>query len=238
MDNRFVFVMPAFNAKSTVKQTLMSMAAQCYDSWRAVILDDVSTDGTADFIEETSQSLGISDKITLIRNTDKKWEVENVVSGISMCDENEIVCRLDADDWLCDLDALAIINDRYKKLPIDTLWTAHRWSFTNINISAHLPRGADPYIHPWVSSHFKTFRKSVITGVDDRNFRGQDGSYFKRIGDQAIYLPVLARSKGWHFEPIVTYHYTIDLDPKNFHTDDARFQKAEAEYLRQRGFVS
>jgi hypothetical protein len=106
-----------------------------------------------------------------------------------------------------------------------------------MNISGPLPRGSNPYVHQWVSSHLKTFRKSVITSVHDENFRGADGKYFKRIGDQAIYLPVLARSAGWHYEPIVAYHYTIDMSPKNFHTDDAKFQKAEAEHLRSRGFV-
>lgn len=237
MRNRFVFVIPAYNARSTVAQTLMSLAAQCYPDWHAIILDDMSTDGTPDLIETLARHLSISDKITLVRNTEKKWEVENVLIGISMCKEDDIICRLDADDWLCDIDALAIINDRYNKLPIDVLWTAHRWSFTNINISNYLPAGADPYTHPWVSSHFKTFRKSAITRVADENFRGQDGKYFKRIGDQAIYLPVLKCSKGWHFEPIVAYHYTIDLKAENFHTDDAKFQKSEAEYLRMRGFV-
>lgn len=235
--NKFVFVIPAYNARETVCQMLMSLVAQCYPHWRAIIIDDISTDKTPDVIEMFCQSIGISDRITLIRNAEKKWEVENVLMGINLCDEDEIVCRLDADDWLCDNDALAIINDRYNRLPIDVLWTSHRWSFTDMNISGHLPRGSDPYVHPWVSSHLKTFRKSVITGVHDENFRGPDGKYFKRIGDQAIYLPVLAKSSGWHYEPIVAYHYTIDLAPQNFHTDDAKFQKAEAEYLRARRFV-
>ncbi len=235
--NKFVFVIPAYNARETVCQMLTSLVAQCYPFWRAVIIDDISTDGTPDVIETFCNSLGISDRITLIRNSEKKWEVENVLMGINLCEEDEIVCRLDADDWLCDNDALAIINDRYSKLPIDVLWTAHRWSFTDINISGHLPRGSNPYVHPWVSSHLKTFRKSLITGVHDQNFRGADGKYFKRIGDQAIYLPVLAVSTGWHYEPIVAYHYTIDLSPQTFQTDDARFQKAEAEFLRSRGFV-
>jgi glycosyltransferase involved in cell wall biosynthesis len=235
--NKFVFVIPAYNARETVCQMLTSLVAQCYPFWRAVIIDDISTDGTPDVIETFCNSLGISDRITLIRNSEKKWEVENVLMGINLCEEDEIVCRLDADDWLCDNDALAIINDRYSKLPIDVLWTAHRWSFTDINISGHLPRGSNPYVHPWVSSHLKTFRKSLITGVHDQNFRGTDGKYFKRIGDQAIYLPVLAVSRGWHYEPIVAYHYTIDLSPQTFQTDDARFQKAEAEFLRSRGFV-
>ena len=81
--------------------------------------------------------------------------------------------------------------------------------------------------------------KKLIEDVNDKNFRGEDGEYFRRIGDQAIYLPVLHQAKGnWHFEPFVSYHYSIDLKKSTFHTEDAKFQKLEGEFLRKRGFVS
>ena len=68
----------------------------------------------------------------------------------------------------------------------------------------------------------------MITNVHDDNFRGKDGEYFKRIGDQAIYLPVLKNAKGnWHFEPRVMYHYTIDIKKETFESEDAQFQKEE-----------
>ena len=105
-------------------------------------------------------------------------------------------------------------------------------------ISRELPKDADPYKHPWVSSHLKTFRKKLIEAVDDKNFRGENGEYFKRIGDQAIYLPVLRNANGkWHHEPICAYHYTIELKPETFQTDDAKFQRDEGIYLRTRGYI-
>lgn len=237
MGNRFAFVIPVFNARETIQQMLLSVVAQSYPNWIMVIRDDMSTDGTPDIITRTANVLGISDRIHLTVNTEKMWEVRNVLEALKLCEEDDIVCRLDGDDWLCDLDALAIINHRYETLNLDVLWTAHRWSYTNQNISGPLPLAADPYRHPWVSSHLKTFRKSLITDVDDQNFRAQDGEYFKRIGDQAIYLPVLHKASRWHYEPIVAYHYTIDMKSETFQTDDAKFQRSEAEYLRRRGFI-
>ena len=69
-------------------------------------------------------------------------------------------------------------------------------------------------------------------------FRGENGEYFKRIGDQAIYLPVLRNANGnWHYEPICAYHYTIELKPETFQTDDAKFQRDEGIYLRSRGYI-
>jgi len=158
-----------------------------------------------------------------------------------MCAYNDIICRLDADDFLCDLDALRIINDVYKQTGCDCLWTAHRWfddrQVTMQNISGPLPPGADPYKTPWCSSHFKTFRKHLLNGVKDGNFRGKDGEYFKRIGDQALMLPALKNSKKYFYLPLVTYSYRCDMSPETFQTADAKFQHDEAVFLRQRGYI-
>jgi hypothetical protein len=101
-----------------------------------------------------------------------------------------------------------------------------------------MPPDADPYNFPWVSSHLKTFRKRLINDVNDINFRGEDGNYIRRAGDQAIYLPILFKTKKRGFVPRVFYHYTIDeKNGEVYQTDDAKFQKNEAEFLRHRGFT-
>jgi glycosyltransferase involved in cell wall biosynthesis len=239
MNNKFVFIVPAFNAEQTITRSIGSVAFQTYPDWKIIIRDDMSTDSTVARIEDMIKGIpGGEEKITYKSNTEKKWEVANILDMLDECESNDIICRLDADDWLCDCDALTIIDHAYRVHNVDALWTAHRWSYTHRNLSAPLPKDANPYEHEWVSSHLKTFRKRLIEGVDDKNFRGEHGNYFKRIGDQAIYLPVLHQAAGnWRFEPIVAYHYSIDLKPETFHTTDAKFQKTEAEYLRSRGFV-
>lgn len=229
--------MPAFNASNTIVQSLLSVVAQTHNDWKIIIRDDLSTDGTPEIARNFAHHLGLVDKIDIQVNSTKKWEVQNVLEMISQCEEDDVICRLDADDWLTDTDILTILNHRYDVEGFEAVWTAHRWGFSSMNISSPLPDGVDVYSHPWVTSHFKTFRKSLITGVSEDNFRGQDGNYFKRIGDQAIYLPVLHRARKRLFEPVVAYHYTIDMQPETFQTEDAKFQKSEAEYLRSRGFV-
>jgi hypothetical protein len=176
-------------------------------------------------------------KVTAIWNAEKKWEVANVLHGISLCDDDDIICRIDADDWLTELDALKYLNVFYNQGDFDALWTAHRWGFTDKNISGPMSPDADPYTHPWVSSHLKTFRKRMLNDVKDENFRGEDGEYIKRAGDQAIYLPVLHNSKRRGFIPRVFYHYTIDDVPATYQTPDARFQRDEAVFLRQRSYI-
>ena len=238
IENRFVFIMPCYNAQKTITQSLFSVIGQSYSNWKILIRDDMSTDNTRNIIDNVIRVFGLQEKVFVKTNTEKTWEVGNILDMLKECEEDDIVCRLDGDDWLSDLDGLAILNMRYNETAADVIWTQHRWSFTDFNISKYLPKDANPYEHPWVTSHFKTFRKKLIVNVPDSNFRGKDGEYFKRIGDQAIYLPVLHNANGnWHHEPKVMYHYTIDIKKETFESEDAQFQKEEGEFLRNRGYL-
>jgi glycosyltransferase involved in cell wall biosynthesis len=222
---------------------LHSICGQSYDNWKVILIDDVSSDNHVQQCKKTQHDFSTmleqsyKDKIEIIWNSEKKWEVANVLSGISKCNDEDVICRIDADDWLTDLDALMIINHVYVSTGCDALWTAHRWSFSDKNISNSMPNDADVYAYPWVSSHLKTFRKKMINDVKDENFRGEDGAYIRRAGDQAIYLPVLHKSNKRMFLPRVMYHYTIKDVPETYQTDDAKFQRDEATFLRKRGFV-
>lgn len=242
-NNKFVFIAPMYEASDTIHRMLHSICGQSYEKWKLILIDDVSSKQHKDkceaIIQEFSEMVGgaYADKIDVVWNEEKKWEVSNVLHGISMCEDDDIVCRIDADDWLTDLDCLAIINSAYNESSCEALWTAHRWSFSDRNISGPMPSDADPYLHNWVSSHLKTFRKSLLNGVNDENFRGEDGEYIRRAGDQAIYLPVLQNTKKRLFLPRVMYHYTIKDVPETYQTNDAIFQRDEALFLRKRGYV-
>ena len=238
--NRFVFVTPMRNAHATLRQMINSVIAQSYDSWRIILIDDASSEesvkATKKIIEQCNTFLQ-QEKITAINQQERRWETANVLAALNLCKSDEIVCRLDADDWLVDSDALAIIDSVYENQKCDALWTKHRWSYTTYNISDALPENADPYKHAWVTSHLKTWRAELSHGINDLNYRNESGEYVKRAGDQAIYLPVLYRAKRKLFLPLVTYHYTIDMRAETFASDDAKFQKVEADFLRSRGFV-
>ena len=259
-DNRFVFIAPAFNAAETLPRMLHSLFGQSYPYWHLILIDDVSDAdqltlesniirdftylghnndyvGRALDVVDGDTSYSQSAKIVFIKNKEKKWEVANVLKGISMCDDDDIVCRIDADDALCDLDALMILNQVYVSHQCDAAWSMHRWGFSDKNISGPIPKGSDPYTISWRSSHLKTFRKRLINGISIDNFKNMDGNLVRRCGDQAIYLPVLKRAQNPVFVPRVLYQYTIKDVPETYQTEDARFQKVEADFIRTRGFV-
>lgn len=243
---------PMYNATATLDQCIISIVGQSYTNWQLILIDDVS-DGPNRFhqneiintwrdrIRPRWRDINLKEplptKIDVICNKEKKWEVANVLHGISLCEDNDIICRIDGDDYLTDLDALSFIDVIYRRSDVDALWTAHRWGMSDKNISGPMSVAADPYKHPWVSSHLKTFRKHLLNNVKDENFRGEDGNYVRRAGDQAIFLPVLHNSKHRVYIDRCMYHYTIEDVPETYQTADARFQRDEAVFLRARGYI-
>jgi len=247
--NRFCFVVPCFNASKTLARCLHSVAVQSYTNWRLILIDDMSSvqDATnaivtVDLFNHMLRLSKVQDvfdeRIELHVNKEKKWEVANVLHGISMCEDNDIVCRLDADDYLCDADALMIMNTAYEQTKCDVAWSMHRWGFSDRNISGPLTPGIDVYKHPWCTSHLKTFRKYLLNDVPYENFLNMNGELVRRAGDQCVFLPVLSRCSNPLFVQRVLYHYEIDEhNGAVYQTEDAKFQKQEADFLRARGYV-
>jgi len=247
MKNKFVFVIPYFNCKEDIEKTIFSMLSQSYEEWRAILINDLSTDGTPEIVSEICKSLPerLRSKFTLVDNSEKHGEVRNTLVSVKNIEDNEIVCRLDGGDWLTENDLLFVLNDVYQDELVAVAWTAHRWSYTPQNISGplNLKPGQTVYQHPWVSSHLKTFRCGQLKNVPDSNFRDEKGDYIMIACDQAVFLPMMHLShlegKKLQFVPIIGYHYNIDLSNKNLFTSDRSVkQKMSAETIRARGYLS
>lgn len=58
-------IMPAYNAEEYISEAVQSVMAQTYTNWELLILDDCSTDGTADKARCFSD---LDPRITLYRN--------------------------------------------------------------------------------------------------------------------------------------------------------------------------
>lgn len=86
-------VVPAFNAEGTIARCLESLAAQTLSDWEAVVVDDGSTDGTADAVEAFAAH---DPRVRLLRQ-------ENLGSGAARnagvaTARGEFLAFVDADD--------------------------------------------------------------------------------------------------------------------------------------------
>ena len=244
MNNKFVFITPAYNCEDSIHKTIYSMMSQSYDNWRAIIINDISTDSTLERIKHVCNNSIYADRFTIIDNKEKHGEVRNTLKCMDIVDNDEIVCRVDGGDWLTENDCLYILNTVYNEYDPDVAWTSHRWAYTRRNISGplQLNENMTVYNHPWVSSHMKTFRSKALKGINDLNFRDEDGEYIVIGCDQAIFLPMMHRShlnkRNLIHIPFVCYHYSIDLKrPDLFTCERSIKQKNSAEYIRKRGYI-
>ena len=207
-----------------------------------IIVDDVSTDHTAEVCRDIAKRYGVSDKIKVLTRSEKYGETRNTYDVCQSISDDKIVIRLDGGDWLVDNDCFHILNDAYSQTSAAAIWTAHRWAFTGHNISGQLDASTSPYKQPWKSSHLKTFRRSSLNDINKENFFDDEGDWIMIACDQAIFLPIL--EKAWRegrpliFLNMCMYHYTINLeDPQLFTTLRSKKQKMSAEWIRARGYI-
>tara|TARA_B100000674_G_scaffold466110_1_gene449727 strand:+ start:1857 stop:2579 length:723 start_codon:yes stop_codon:yes gene_type:complete len=237
-NNKIVFIIPAYNASRHIGDLVDSLLEQTNSNWEAVIIDDMSEDDT---VFMANFKTGSDERFKIIKNTEKKWALKNVIDNarIYQDKENIIIAILDADDALCNPNTVELLLNEYSDNEIDTVWTSHKWDINNLNISKQLPQEppVNPYQYPWVTSHLKTFRASLLKEICDENFKNLSGAWFKRGYDQALYLPLLYKSKKRKHLNEVCYLYRINSSSVKSREWKEKDQMDTVRLVRARGFV-
>ena len=240
---KFNVIVPAYNCEEKIKTTLFSIIGQTYSNWNIFVIDDMSTDDTFETVQDIKQSLKLEEKIKIIQRKEKFGETRNTVDIVKNLDPESVVVRVDAGDFITDLGCFEFLDYIYKTHDPAVLWTKHRWSFTEKNISRPLDANISVYEQPWSSSHMKTFRTRDFLGLNEKNFKDEEGNWIMIACDQAIFLPMLERARinqrPLIFWDQVFYHYDIDIqDPNLFIKDRSIVQKQSAEMIRSRGYIA
>lgn len=233
---RVHFITACRNVSQNVDRIVASVREQADSRWLWTIVDDCSQDDTASKFQEATRGMT---GVQIIVNSERKHALRNIVeTARSSVDAGDIVATLDGDDSLCNPSTVGSLISAYEA-GSDVVWTAHRWDTNGMNISGHMPNRVDPYAWPWVTSHLRTFRASLLSKVSDANFKNHRGEWFKRGYDQALMLPVLFVGEGRAFLPAVCYQYNIDSAsiPSSERNWAERDQIATVNMVRARGFL-
>lgn len=92
-------IMPAFNAQEFIKESIESVLIQTYKNFELLVIDDFSTDNTADIVEMYSN---LDSRIQLIRKNSNSGVADTRNVGIS-CAKGRFIAFLDSDDlWTKD----------------------------------------------------------------------------------------------------------------------------------------
>ena len=232
---RVHFITACRNAERNVDDLLASVREQDNENWRHTIIDDCSNDGTLDRLSFLTKG---DDRFRIVKNVERKYALRNIIDAGRELGNDDVIATLDGDDSLCNRRTVTLLLEEYQK-GADVVWTAHRWDTNGMNISGHMPDRVDPYAWPWVTSHLRTFRASLLNHVSDRNFLNHRGEWFKRGYDQALMLPVLKVGGKRVFVPEVCYKYNIDSAsiPAAERNWSESAQISTVNIVRSRGFL-
>ena len=91
---RVSIVMASYNRKDYIKLAVDSILNQTYKDFEFIIIDDCSTDGTREILEDFAQK---DCRIKLIKNKENKGLIYNLRLGLSQAN-GEYIVRMDDDD--------------------------------------------------------------------------------------------------------------------------------------------
>ena len=114
-EREIAVIVPTYNnARNRICiQNLHTILAQKYDNFHVYIIDDNSSDGTADVLAEYIRSHPRADKVTLQRNKKHLGPMANFYHPIHALDDHVIVINIDGDDWLPHENVFSFINKIY-----------------------------------------------------------------------------------------------------------------------------
>lgn len=84
---------PAYNAGETIRMAIASLISQSFEDWRAIIVDDASTDGTVEVVR------GIKDeRVELVQLKERHGRGGARQAALNVA-KGKFLAMLDADDW-------------------------------------------------------------------------------------------------------------------------------------------
>ena len=185
----FVFVICGRNVPpGRFKRCWDSVISQSLADWGAIIIDDASNNGLADYAAMLTAPY--ANKVTLIRNAERRGLMRNTWEAITRycADPSSVIITLDADDALIGADALARVRREYARGADCTIG-----SMLRLDKQADYPPAlANPRANRGgnVWQHLRTFRKRLFDAiaVDDLKL---DGEWIDLANDWAYMLPIV-----------------------------------------------
>lgn len=200
-------ISPFYNGSAYIGNCIKSVAAQNYENYRHLIIDDASKDAAEDEVVEAINEIGShrGDKITWYTNEVNQGAVYNQINTARarVPEDDAIVILLDGDDWLVnDPEIFNYINELYHRGAEFTYGSC--WSLAD-----NIPLIAQPYPtnireakayrehkFNWgiPYTHLRTFKRSLLTAVPDTAFQDQNGEWFRAGGDVAVFYNLIEKA--------------------------------------------
>lgn len=196
----FVVIIRGRNCRRYIRHCIRSLSKQTVQDWNALVILDAPTDGVQDIMPAVLEEYDVKDKVRVVVKDKRVGLAANMWYGIceappSLCedlDDDDVLCVLDADDWL-DKKALRVVQQAYQKNP-DALVTygSYRKRSKGARTRVSRPYKSEDKVRSakWHGSHFKTFKWKLAKHLDQSWFRHK-GEWLQAASDLAVMMPLM-----------------------------------------------
>lgn len=112
-------IMPAYNCEKFIDRAIESVCSQSYPDWELIVINDASTDKTAQIAEKYANE---RENVYLINNDEKNGPARSRNKGIEMA-KGRFICFLDSDD--------VMLPDKLKKQIEFSVKNGYGFTYTN-----------------------------------------------------------------------------------------------------------
>jgi glycosyltransferase involved in cell wall biosynthesis len=236
----FLVVITGRNTRPFLDPLLASLAAQRWPAWKAVFVDDASTDGTAPEMAKRLDAIGLRSRFEIVENHERRYRARNIFEAVHrFAEPADVVTLVDADDHLATDDAFNRLAREYEQ-GWEVVWSNWRGSDGSSGSSGHLNPFISPRRQPHLASHLFSFRRPLLHAVTPSDLQDDQGQWFQAGTDIAIALPILDQTiKRKHIEDVL-YIYnrdnplSHDIEQPSIRPLVSRLQAQTSEILRQR----
>lgn len=236
--NKFIVIVPVYNAEKYIKKCLESILTQSYKNYELVVIDDCSIDDTHKIINDVY--VKYNGRFTIHRTDQRVGSpLANFIKGIELLsnDKEDILITVDGDDWLYDTTVLTYLDKIYQDEEIYMTYGQYE----------PLSKSYSDYCKPipdirtyrtsgqWLASHLRTVKRKLFDKINKNDLKQKDGEYYKCAGDTAYIYPIIemAGKKHMKFIDKILYVYN-DLNPGNEMKINMKLQLDTAKEIREK----
>jgi glycosyltransferase involved in cell wall biosynthesis len=216
----FVIIIPSYNNAAWYKKNIDSVLTQDYHKFRVIYVDDCSNDGMSELVQSYLQEYDVEHRVMYIHNEQHCGAMANFYKAIMTCDDREIICNVDGDDWLFDNQVLKKLNIVYQN---ENIWLTHGdfifdgecggQKGTRSGYYAYSQRvieNSSYRLVAWNASALRTFRAWLFKNICYTDLL-YENEFLPATHDMAIMFPMLEMAGGrCAFIDDVLYVYNIN----------------------------
>lgn len=222
--HKIVVLVPFRNVRNYIIDCVSSVLAQQYPSYEIYLLDDASTDGTLDELDDEIEH------VHKVRNESRLGPMENIYRALVTLpiDDEDIVVLLDGDDYIFGEYAFQLINEKYDN---NVLLTYGSYIDNYGRPSYWAPYSQEEFEDlrkaPWKASHLKTFKYKLFRAFLQQdptagNFKFyNDDAFYMAASDRGIMIPLMEIAGFENTDMITNIVYCYRLHPNNDHASTA-----------------